>query len=84
MPALRSPFIRVGHISSWHMQPLVCQSFSSVNDVTATWLPLNSSKLLTRIVSPSGRCTSRLEAVVLPTVAHSYSGIGSATVDARY
>lgn len=46
MPALRSPIIRVGHISNWHMQPLVCQSFSSVNDVTATWLPLNSSKRL--------------------------------------
>lgn len=46
MPALRSPIIRVGHIFNWHMQPLVCQSFSSVNDVTATWVQLNSSKRL--------------------------------------
>lgn len=65
MPALHSPIIRVGHISSWHMQPLVCQSFSSVNDVTATWVQFNSSKLLTRSVSSVGRCTSRLEAVVI-------------------
>lgn len=47
MPALHSPFIRVGHISSWHMPPLVLIIWcSSVNDVTATWLLLNSSKRL--------------------------------------